>query len=970
MNTTWKKISAWLLLICLVATGFGMPDKTALAAENTTVYFLNNRGWEQVYAYVYANGTTVGTEWPGVEAEAAPEIGENWWKTTVGKDGTTEEFNIIFNNNAGTQFDGHVSRSEDNYMTTEDAVYSSAADAQAVADAQEPPEEGETTVYFLNSKGWESLGAYAYGQGEPLGSWPGVTPEAASEVGEAWYKVTVPVVPKFNIIFFYTEEDSKRAELPIPSADYVYVTPDAQVYQSALAAELSQGLGDLSLTTSVYFYNNQGWDTISGYTFIERDGQGISLGAGWPGTTAQEASEIGEHWWKIIVPMIPSEEETFKVIFTDGLNQTEDVEITNQESVYVIPSSAVYNNPEEAAEAAGAAGAGDNDTTPNADADCAFAYDGYGAAVPYVTYEAEAAQTNAEVLPFDTTYVKAIQSEASQRQAVKLNQTGDYVTFTLTEDTNALVLRYSMPDSADGAGLDDTLSLYVNGSKVRDLNVTSRHAWIYGSYPYTNQVSQGEPHRYFDETRLLLDTVLRAGTTVTLQKDASDTADFYVIDFIEGELAGAPLTQPENSLSVTEFGAVPNDGTDDRAAFDACIAAAKEQGKEVWIPAGTFDLTEKVPFELTDVIIRGAGMWYTNLNGAGVSFHYTGTCKFYDFAMNGVATVRDDSGDLAAFEGSGKNNAVTIQNIWVEHTKVGVWSYNSTNLVVQGCRIRNTYADGINLCSGTHNALIRNNNLRNNGDDCIAIWPWLADCTDNTIAHNTVQFPTLANGIAIYGGSGNTAEYNRSVDMVNHGAGICVGSEFATKKGFTGTTTVRNNLVERSGSYHTGSQYELGAIWFWSSSTPMDAEFIVTDNVLQDCCYSGVLFESRNTLDRITMTRNKINGCTNAIAVRGTASGSAYVGGLEVENMTGELVYNPNENFLINWIETEEPSSEGENTPSQEDETPTETPKNETDLSDGEAAETGEPDNYMVYLSVLLLAGMGAGATQWKRRRG
>ena len=135
----------------------------------------------------------------------------------------------------------------------------------------------------------------------------------------------------------------------------------------------------------------------------------------------------------------------------------------------MIPSSAVYNNPEEAAEAAGAAGAGDNDTTPNADADCAFAYDGYGAAVPYVPYEAEAAQTNAEVLPFDTTYVKAIQSEASQRQAVKLNQTGDYVTFTLTEDTNALVLRYSMPDSADGAGLDDTLSLYVNGSKVRDL---------------------------------------------------------------------------------------------------------------------------------------------------------------------------------------------------------------------------------------------------------------------------------------------------------------------------------------------------------------------------------------------------------------------------------------------------------------------------------------------------------------------
>ncbi len=151
-------------------------------------------------------------------------------------------------------------------------------------------------------------------------------------------------------------------------------------------------------------------------------------------------------------------------------------------------------------------------------------------------------------------------------------------------------------------------------------------------------------------------------------------------------------------------------------------------------------------------------MWHTNLVGAGVSFHYKATCKFYDFAMTGVSSVRDDSGELAGFEGTGRATNVTIQNIWMEHIRVGVWSANTENLVIQGCRLRNTYADGINLCSGTHNATVRNNSVRNTGDDCIAIWPWLADCSGNTITHNTIQVPTLANGVAIYGGSGNVAD--------------------------------------------------------------------------------------------------------------------------------------------------------------------------------------------------------------------
>ncbi len=389
---------------------------------------------------------------------------------------------------------------------------------------------------------------------------------------------------------------------------------------------------------------------------------------------------------------------------------------------------------------------------------------GVGASLPYITYEAETAATNAQVLGISAAYQTDIQSEASGRQAVRLSNTGDYVEFTLTEAANALVLRYCMPDGNNGTGITADLTLYVNGQFTKDVSLTSKYAWIYGDYPYTNNPWEGKNHRFFDEARLTFDNILPAGTRIRLQKDWNDYANYYIVDFIECETIGNAISRPANSLSVTDYGAVANDGWDDYNAFAACIRDARDSGKIVWIPAGTFTLSQKIALEAANVTIQGAGMWYTTLEGAGASFHYSGSCKFSDFSIMGVSTIRKDSEDLAAFEGVGNSNNVIILNIWIEHTKVGVWSYNTTNLMVQGCRIRNTYADGINLCSGTHGATIQNNNFRNTGDDCIAIWPWMDDCTNNTIRNNTIQLPTLANGIAIYGGAENTVTNNLIYD--------------------------------------------------------------------------------------------------------------------------------------------------------------------------------------------------------------
>src|SRR6201999_1889961 len=70
--------------------------------------------------------------------------------------------------------------------------------------------------------------------------------------------------------------------------------------------------------------------------------------------------------------------------------------------------------------------------------------------------------------------------EASGRQAVTLDNTGNYVQWTSRESTNTFVVRFNIPDSAGGGGINATLDLYVNGTLVEPLSLTSQFEWLYG----------------------------------------------------------------------------------------------------------------------------------------------------------------------------------------------------------------------------------------------------------------------------------------------------------------------------------------------------------------------------------------------------------------------------------------------------------------------------------------------------------
>ncbi len=440
-----------------------------------------------------------------------------------------------------------------------------------------------------------------------------------------------------------------------------------------------------------------------------------------------------------------------------------------------------------------------------------------GAAAPWTRYEAEAMTINGSLLGPDYT-PGLMGTEASGRRYARLNSTGQYVQFTAQAPANALVVRYSVPDSADGKGLDSTLSVYTNAVFAGKLPVTSRYSWLYGSYPFTNNPAAGSPRNFFDEARLK-GLVIRAGDTVRLQRDTADTASYYVIDLVELEDVAAPLTQPANSLSVMNYGAGGNGVTDDTAALNACIAAAANQGKIVWLPAGTYKITSAInlPSNLT---LQGAGMWHTTLagdpalypsaarrvalNGSGSHIHLA------DFSILGQLNYRNDSEPNDGLGGS-YGAGSTMSRLWVEHTKTGAWLVNSQGLVVDSCRFRDTLADGINLCVGMQGTVVTNCTARGTGDDCFAVWPanyaaQIYSPGSNVITHCTAQCPFLANGGAIYGGAANRIEDCLFQDLP-YGCGILLSTTFPVAATFSGTTVAQRCDLDRCGGYDGGYQW-------------------------------------------------------------------------------------------------------------------------------------------------------------------
>ncbi|GAA1512029.1 discoidin domain-containing protein [Sphaerisporangium rubeum] len=478
---------------------------------------------------------------------------------------------------------------------------------------------------------------------------------------------------------------------------------------------------------------------------------------------------------------------------------------------------------------------------------------GRGANMPYDMYEAEDGVTGggAQVVGPNRT-IGDVAGEASGRKAVTLNTTGSYVEWTTKASTNTLVTRFSIPDAPGGGGINSTLDIYVNGTFLKPIDLTSRYAWLYGNETAPgNSPSAGSPRHIYDEANVLLGTTVPAGSKIRLQKGPANSHT-YAIDFVNLEQV-SPIANPDPARYTVPAGFTHQDVQNalDRVRMDTTGTLTG-----VYLPAGDYQTANKFQVYGKAVKVVGAGPWYTRFHtpstqeNTDAGFRADSTANgstFANFAFFGNYTSRID-GPGKVFDFANVANMV-IDNIWNEHTVCLYWGANTDFVTIKNSRIRDLFADGVNMTNGSTDNLVANNEARSTGDDSFALFSAIdaggADEKNNVYENLTAILPWRAAGIAVYGGYANTFRNIHIADTLTY-SGITISSlDFGYPMNGFGAdppTRFENISIVRAGGHFWGSQ-TFPAIWIFSASKVFQG-IRVTDVDIVDPTYSGIMFQT------------------------------------------------------------------------------------------------------------------------------
>jgi hypothetical protein len=408
-----------------------------------------------------------------------------------------------------------------------------------------------------------------------------------------------------------------------------------------------------------------------------------------------------------------------------------------------------------------------------------------GAALPFCTYDCDEkavmryGNSVAELADF-----YQLTKEAFNHRCIALQTNGSYVEFTATNDANTLLVRYSLPFFTPRANTY-TLTVMVNGVSVGKLKMSSHY--LHSDPGNDNQYAPAASSlpiagvmRWWDET-FITNLSISKGNTVRLQKQSDDTSSAYYLDLIDLELAPLPLgnqgNKPDSTwVSITEYGAVPNDLGDDYSAIIAALNAARTGGKKVWVPKGRFMISRQISLTAPNyngITIEGAGMWYSeiymyrsvaeDINARHMFYLLADNVTVKNIRLDSVANFRRISDGVnrtnTGMHFNGPGNNFHLEKVWTFHQSAPIW-LTGNNAVVINNRNRCTYADGYHIEDTASFAVITNNHTRGHGDDGLAIVTHNVCGRNNLLAHNTLDCGYMGRGICIRGGDDNVVEYN------------------------------------------------------------------------------------------------------------------------------------------------------------------------------------------------------------------
>lgn len=216
-------------------------------------------------------------------------------------------------------------------------------------------------------------------------------------------------------------------------------------------------------------------------------------------------------------------------------------------------------------------------------------------------------------------------------------------------------------------------------------------------------------------------------------------------------------------IDVTAFGAIPNDGLDDRAAIQAAIASATS-GDTVFIPTGSFHISNSI-IPKSGITLAGDGRDVTTiLPTAGMS----------------ASMVRLQPAGMTPAPSNVQLTGFTLDGAMSTTVRQGIEATSTAGLNINGLRVQNLDGSvfgphGIYFSANVQNSVISDNEFLNIG-----------------VGH------TFGGGIRIEGGSNHVTITDNVIDQTGRGGIFTKQSTHAI---------IRNNTVTGSGG--TGLGIEL-----------------------------------------------------------------------------------------------------------------------------------------------------------------
>jgi polygalacturonase len=272
-----------------------------------------------------------------------------------------------------------------------------------------------------------------------------------------------------------------------------------------------------------------------------------------------------------------------------------------------------------------------------------------------------------------------------------------------------------------------------------------------------------------------------------------------------GDRVAAERPHGTRRISVVDFGAKGDGKTDDRAAIQKAFDYAKANGKDVFIPEGTF--LHSGTLTASGIHVFGAGeasILKASTYGKEALFLKGNGVSLTDLHLIGVGGSRLSSAESQKVV-IAEAQHFAVERVHVEGTTTGgIMMIGAGYGHIADNVIERTHADSIHMTHATHDVVVERNRVMYSGDDGIAVVSYGGagdtPVRNITIIDNEVMYNTWGRGITVAGGSNVLIEHNSVAGGTADRAGIYIASGEYNTQAVHNVRVTGNTLTDAGGS--------------------------------------------------------------------------------------------------------------------------------------------------------------------------